>query len=401
MRIAVISGSFRPGFSYQENIWSEQLAARGHAVRIFTPRRAAERRPLPVHAIPIERIPVIGLASRHLYRTHALAPAVRRFAPTLILWFGPPQGFGVDVAADPHLAAVPLVAFLGENRAMQPFDHARTPRDRLRALAYRLARRPAIVLACRRAHRVIATTPETPAILRAMLPPALRETAPIIARPLGFDPATFGPDPTRRRPADGAIVAVVSSRFSPEKLPALRLIVAALDAAMNRAPTLRAVLIGFDGGPSSRAIEALLDASPHAARFERRPFADRCGLARAFHQADLAIFARPSISAQEALGTGLYAVLADGAMRGLVDDEDDGCFFAPGDAAALSAALFAATARLAHEPPTARDARAARAARLGYDRIIDALLADLGFRPYSGESPSNAANSSRSIKNNT
>ena len=32
-----------------------------------------------------------------------LAPAVRRFGPELILWFGPPQGFGVDVAADPAL----------------------------------------------------------------------------------------------------------------------------------------------------------------------------------------------------------------------------------------------------------------------------------------------------------
>lgn len=410
MRIAVISGSFRPGFSYQENIWSEQLAVRGHDVRIFAPRHGAERSPVygerapaPVklHPVPIERIPTLALASRHLYRTRNLAPAVRRFAPALILWFGPPQGFGVDVAADPQLAAVPLIAFLGENRAMQPFDRARTPRDRIRALAYRLARRPAIVLACRRAKRVIANTPETPAIIRAMLPPALRETAPISALPLGFDPASFGPDPTRRRPADGAIVAVVSSRFAPEKLPSLRLILAALDAAMNRAPTLRAVLVGFDGGPTSRAIEAQIDASTHAARFERRPFADRQGLARAFHQADLAIFARPSISAQEALGTGLYAVLADGAMGGLLDEDDDGCFFAPGDPAALSAALISATARLAHEPPTARDARAARAARLGYDRIIDAVLADLGLSPYSGESPSNAANSSRSIKNNT
>lgn len=375
MRIAVISGSYRPGYSYQENIWTERLAARGHAVRVFAPRR---RRPEP-DTDPVERVATLGLAARHLYHTRALAPAVRRFAPALILWFGPPQRFGVDVARDPALARVPLVAFFGENRAMQPFERAATARDRLRALAYHLARSPAVVLACRRAARVVATTPETPAILRAMLPPGL--DPPIVTAPLGFDPVTFGPDPARRRPRDGRIVAVVSSRFAPEKAATLRLVIDALNRAMTAAPPLHARVIGFDDGLTSRAIAARLDASPHAARYERRPFADRPTLAAAFHHADLAVFARPSISAQEALATGLYAVLADGAMSWLIDDPRDGALFPPGDADALAAALVAATARLAAEPPeardAARDARAARAARLGYDRVIDLVLAGL------------------------
>ncbi|MCB9553746.1 MAG: hypothetical protein H6705_18050 [Myxococcales bacterium] len=53
---------------------------------------------------------------------------MRRFGPELILWFGPPQGFGVDVAADPGLARVPLVAFMGQNRAMPAFEQAATRR---------------------------------------------------------------------------------------------------------------------------------------------------------------------------------------------------------------------------------------------------------------------------------
>lgn len=375
MRVAVISGSYRPGYSYQENIWTERLAARGHAVRVFAPRR---RRPEP-ETDPIERVPTLGLAARHLYHTRALAPAVRRFAPALILWFGPPQRFGVDVARDPALARVPLVAFFGENRAMQPFERAATARDRLRALAYRLARGPAVALACRRAARVVATTPETPAILRALLPPGL--SPPIITAPLGFDPRAFGPDPARRRSPDGDVIAVVSSRFAPEKAATLRFVIDALDRAMTAAPPLRALIVGFDDGPISRAIAARIEASPHAARYARRPFADRPALAAAFHHADLAVFARPSISAQEALATGLYAILADGAMGWLLADEHDGALYPPGDRDALVHALVAATARLAAEPPeardAARDARAARAARLGYDRVIDHVLAGL------------------------
>lgn len=368
MRIAVISGSYQPGRSYQENVWAEQLAARGHIVRVFTPARPA------VTPVEVEPVAAMGVVSRNLYRTRALAPAVRLFGPGLVLWFGPPQGFGVDVARDRALAGVPLVAFMGQNRAMQPFERATTPRDRLRAWAYRAVRGPGVVLAARRADLIVANTPETPAIVRAMLPAALRG-ARIEAFPLGFEPATFGYEPARRRAPDGDVVAVVSSRFAPDKAATLRRVVDALDTAMGEVVRLRAVVVGFDGGETSRAIEERIAQSRHAARFERRGFADRAGLAAVFHHADLAVFARPSISAQEALGTGLYAVLVDGAMGGLIAGREDGVLVPPGDARALAAAIVEAAGRVAAEPASARAERAGRARRLGYDRIIDAVLA--------------------------
>ncbi len=370
MRIAVISGSFEPGRSYQENIWAEQLAARGHVVRVYTPDRPAVADAPPA----VERVAALGVATRNLYRTRALAPAVRLFGPALILWFGPPQGFGVDVARDAALAEVPLVAFMGQNRAMQPFEQAKTPRDRLRTWAYRAVRGPGVVWAARRAALIVANTPETPAIVRAMLPAALRD-ARIEAFPLGFDPATFAYNPTRRRAPDGEVVAVVSSRFAPDKAATLRRAVDALDTAMGEVLGLRAVVVGFDGGGTSRAVARRIAQSRHAARFERRGFVDRAGLAAVFHAADLAVFARPSISAQEALGTGLYAVLVDGAMGALIEPPVDGVLVPPGDDRALVAAIVEAAGRVADEPASARAERAERARRLGYDRIIDAVLA--------------------------
>ncbi len=35
MRVAVVSATYTQGLSYQENVWAEELARRGHAVRVF------------------------------------------------------------------------------------------------------------------------------------------------------------------------------------------------------------------------------------------------------------------------------------------------------------------------------------------------------------------------------
>lgn len=383
-RIAALSGSFRPGFGYQENVWAAHLARQGHAVRVFAPGPPAERR---AAGFTVQQVPIRGLPRRHLFHTTALAPAVRAFGPDLILWFGPPQRFGVDVARDRRLAGVPLVAFMGQNRQMHTFDwrdRGAPWRERALAAAYRLLRGPAVALAARRADRLVCNTPETADIVLDLLPPADRGAAAPKLRPtpLGFDPAVFGFDPAerarQRAASPGRIVAAVSSRFAPEKRPALEQIRSALEAAMDRAPALDALWIGFDDGPVSRRLAAALDRSRHRARFERRPFGPRAALAAAFHGADLAVFARPSISAQEALGTGLFAVLADGgSMDWLLTGPDDGRFFAAGSTAALADALVEGAARLAAEGPQARITRAARARRLGYDRIIAGVLADV------------------------
>lgn len=387
MRVALISGSYRPGYSYQENIWAEQLAARGDAVRVFAPGPRAESGLDPA-GYPVQRVPTRGLSARNLYLTARLAPAVRAFDPQLILWFGPPQLFGVDVAVDPRLRAVPLVAFMGQNRQMHTFDwrdRAAPHRERALAAAYRVIRGPAIAVAAARAQAIVANTPETPEIVLSLLPRPLRGRAEarMRAHPLGFDPATFGWQPALRasaRPAlsvpDDAVVVVVSSRFAPEKLPTLELACDALERAMDHAPRVYGLVVGFSPGPVAEAIGGRLDGSRHRDRLRRRPFGGRQALSGLLHAADVAVFARPSISAQEALGTGVYAVLADGgSMDWLLDHPSSGRFFPAGDRAALAEALVAACA--VPMGSTARTARAGRARRLGYDRVIDAVLASI------------------------
>lgn len=385
-RVAVLSGSFRPGLGYQENVWSAELARRGHRVRIFAPSMSGVAHIERSGGCTVEHVPARGLPERNLFHTTALAPAVRAFDPDLVLWFGPPQRFGVDVARDRGLAGRPLVAFMGQNRHMQAFAPT-TPsaaRQRARAAAYRLVRGPAVALAVRRADGVVCTTPETADLVLGLLPPWRRAAAAstLWPTPLGFDPTVFGHRPAARPEVfSGRIVAAISSRFAPEKAATLEHIRRALEQAMDRAPALDALWVGFDDGPVSRRLGAALDASRHRARMHRRPFGDRAALAGAFRVADLAVFARPSISAQEALGTGAYGVLADGgSMDWLLEHPDDGRFFEVGSVDGLADALVAAAAAVAAEGPDARAERAARARRLGYDRIVDGVLARLGRR---------------------
>ncbi|MCA9537433.1 MAG: glycosyltransferase [Myxococcales bacterium] len=379
MRFALISGSYRLGFSYQENIWAEQLAARGHQVRVFAPGRRDDAPKRVAAGYEEARVATLTLP-RNIFLSRGLAAAVRRFAPERILWFGPPQLFGRSIAEDPVLARVPLIAFMGQNRQMHAFDwrdRDAPARDRALALAYQWVRAPEVIAACRRAQLIVANTPETPELIAAMLPAPERLAALAKMRPtpLGFDPATFGDAPEQRRGPDGEVVAIVTSRFAPEKEAAIALCLQGLSRAMAQDARLRALVVGLDDGPISRRVRFHFGDDP---RFTLAPFADRRALAGHFHHADVAVFARPSISAQEALGTGLYALLADdGAMDWLLAGPDTGALFAKDDARALADALLKAADRLADEPPEARSRRAAKARRLGYDRLIDAVLADL------------------------
>ena len=117
-RIAIVSGSFRPGFSYQENIWAERLVAHGYAVTVFCPAAALHSdRSLNYET---QGIKTQGIPNRNLYFESTVGRAVSAYAPALILWFGPPQRFGASLLKTGLPA--PLVVFMGQNRRMQAFD---------------------------------------------------------------------------------------------------------------------------------------------------------------------------------------------------------------------------------------------------------------------------------------
>ena len=104
-RIAIISGSFRPGWSYQENIWAERLAKRGIEVTVVCPRsRVTDSKGLP---FTVKGVSTWGFESRQLLHERDVGPVVADPEPQCILWFGPPQRFGLSLIKERSLEQTP------------------------------------------------------------------------------------------------------------------------------------------------------------------------------------------------------------------------------------------------------------------------------------------------------
>lgn len=399
MRVAVVSGSYAHGLSYQENIWAEELACMGHEVRVFTARghgQPPQRHPVPGGppgcTFEVEEVRSLVLP-RQIMPTLGLGAAIAAFAPDRVLWFGIEMFFGRALVTDPRLTEVPVAAFSSLNEGgMHPFDWTRpglAPREWALAHAFRVLRGPEMVRACLRADLIVANTPETRDIL-LYYPRGGQRTAieqKIAQLPLGFSPRFFRFDPETRAAARAAlglapddVAVVVSSRFAPNKEKALDVSLRALQQAMEAAPRLHALVVGFGEGGTSERLHALLDRGPHPERFHRFGFADRTGLARHYQAADIAMFARPSISCQESMGTGLYAAFADdGSMTHLLRDPAQGVLFRRDDVPDMARVLAAAARHVAAQGDRAafRRGLADRARWLGYDRIAEDVLARL------------------------
>ncbi len=391
-RVAIVSGAFDPAYSYQENIWAEVLARRGLEVTVYTAGSSRETTAFTGDGLryAVEMFPFRGSDARHLYWASGVAAAVAGHGPEVVLWFGPPQLFGRDLMDCDGLAHVPLITFMGQNRRMQPFDwwgRGLSVRQRAKALAYRRVRGPTVSAACRRAQVVVTNTAETADIVLSFLPRRHRAAVArkIAPTPLGFDETVFAYNAERRARVrermgveDDGVVAVASSRFAPDKAETIRFNFRGLTAALASVPRLQILMVGAGDDPLSAEIRAAAAALESRVRVE--VFAGREALADLFHAADIALFSRPSISCQEALGTGAYGLFADdGSMTWLLDEPSQGRLFTTGEVSALTAAVVAVCEGVDFGAE-ARANRARKAARLSYERIVDEVLGHAGLK---------------------
>ena len=406
MRIAIISGRFQLGRSYQENIWAEQLAERGHAVLVLAAASGKEsRQPAAAAgggAYEVRTLRALSLP-RSVLLSRGAGRAMEEFRPDLIVWVAVGHHFGKEFLRSESLRQVPVVTTWSEHFGMHEYDWRKrgiSLGQRIWAAGYWALRRGVIMAACRRSTIIIGNTPHARAIVT--LPFGPRERRDIDAKtvdlPLGFDPRCFAFDPALRgriraelglQECDLAVCA--SSRFDPDKVPFLTTIIEALRRVMDKDRRVRGLLVGFTDSPTSRNIRRLVAEGPMAERFTLIPYADRRRLNELYNASDVAVFGRASISCQESLGTGLVACFSDeGSMNHLVKDPAAAVFFRRDSAADLERALDAAIGILdRHAGPglPAFRARLAQASRwLGYDQIISRalqLLVERGALPES------------------
>lgn len=398
MRVAILCPIYIQGRSYQENIWAEQLTKLGHKTRVIFAGRYNEP--------PKEIVEPFGAYETHRVRTWYLPrstfvskyaqSAARRFNPDLILLIGDKQ-FSMGLLKDPALGEVPIISLFSENLSMHEFDLRKkgiSLKQRLWALGFRILRARPIRAVCRRSTLIIGNTPQTRGILLPLFAKVERGQIDekIIDRPLGFSPHDFCYNARVRRSirsefgvTDDEILVCVTSRFAPTKAEIIKMLLDALRRAMRDEPIVKALIVGFSEGATSRELATNLTNGPFADRFIRHPYADRMRLSGLYNASDIAVFGRASISCQEALGTGLFGVFTtDGSLNHLVTLPDQGAFFEPGDTADVAEKIAIGVRTVSSHSGDARQAfrrRLADAARwLGYDRIIDSILSELEQR---------------------
>ena len=109
----ILSGSFRPEFSYQENIWAEHLARRGQTVTVVT-ASVTHTQPYDVNGYRVIYVRCRGLHTRHLYLETRVGQVIAELCPDRIIWFGAPQRFGRSVLSKRGLRSIPMAYLWGK-----------------------------------------------------------------------------------------------------------------------------------------------------------------------------------------------------------------------------------------------------------------------------------------------
>ena len=391
MRVAIVCGTFRVGWGYQENFWAEELSRAGHSVRVFSagssngvpPTTPVSVQAYELCALPVRRLP------HGVFLSSGLRTMVAEYAPQLILWFGVEQFFGRALIS---YDKAPIVSFFGLNRGMHEFDWRKRGvpfLQRLQAISWRVLRGPITREACLRSDFIVATVPETRGILHLLFSAKEREEIDhrMLHLPLGFSPQVYQWSPSTSRsareklriaPTD--VVVIFSCRFSAaRKEERNRNTWSAIRSALEVRPGLRAILVGFGGDVVSARLEQSIRQSTVAARVHCLPFAEQRRLNELYNAADAAVLPNASISCQAALGTGLTVCLANnGTMDHLIRHPSQAAFFDPAQPEELSHRLMDLADSIASKSVQERYAERdllARASRwLGYDRLVASVV---------------------------
>ena len=336
VRVSVVSSTFHPRRSYQENLWAEQLAELGAEVTVFSARskrnQSVERRSdyqtnlntprgatyhhveLSSHVLP-----------RNQFLTRNLGDALAENNPELIIWFGCIMYFGRAIYSDSRLSTIPVVTIYSlSRRGRHPFRWYGSDLslgDRMRGLLFQTVRAPILTQSLKRAHLTVANTPECTDIIRQYVwgDERIQWARKHEEIPLGFCGNTFSYHDELRESARRAlpidrqdIVLVCSSRFEEDKWPALSSAFASVEGLLEALPSskrglVHALWVGArDNQTTHQFRQSLLERSSFQTQHHLFSFQSRQKLAMIYHAADIALFAQPSISCQEAIGTGLH-----------------------------------------------------------------------------------------------
>ena len=267
-------------------------------------------------------ISVVGLPVRRWRST--LFPKgghekVRRLASThdCAVIAAPNLGFGYFYVKD--LANLPLALCFGETRDFRDTNpwYARIIKDRWYRNLFA------------RGQKLVCNQAEALEILREIGLGKHEERAALIGLP--FDEDVFHYDPLLAAPGAGhqkRLVTVTRTGGGSDK-PVTGWVAPVLEF-LRRRPDWRYRFVGLEtDSPSARLLHELVEASGVKDRVELRPLLPASEIVRSYHDSDIALFFRPTIGIQQAMGTGLPVVLprSRSSMRHLVTEGYNGFWY--------------------------------------------------------------------------
>lgn len=407
LNVAIVSSTFTLGRSYQENLWAESLAEFGAHVCVYLPvdRRGPISRSTYLSDTPagaqycIREVPA-HLLPRNQTLTHELGDMLAEDVPELIVWFGGVMFFGREIYLNENLQHIPVITIYSLSRrgrhAFNWYSAQQDLRSRLQSLAFQVLRAPILTQTLKRAQLTVANTPECTDIIRQYLwsDERIKWARKHEEIPLGFCPHTFSYRAPLRQEARQALpiqaddlVLLHSSRFEANKWPALQDIFEQVEKFFEkvhqtepeRLKQLHMLWIGASDNQLSHEFRSLIQGSVFKERHHLISFQTRQRLSTFYHAADLALFAQPSISCQEAIGTGLRILCPSDPSLNHLTTYSNRIHFAELDT--WSSALLSIINHLHLDNETLlREQASNMAQKLSYHSLVDQTLQALAQR---------------------
>jgi hypothetical protein len=329
MKIAIISPTYRKEASYQENIWAEELSRRGFTLGVFTAihchGKLTDQAEMEssIHAYGYQLIQLASKCLSHgLFLNLNLANALKQFMPDLILLFGAGSFFEKTFLEDESLASIPCLCFFSISRAGRHAclidEVGISMQERLKAFSFQLLRLNTYARSVKRSTIAISNTPEGTDILDRLFEGEYQRAWQQKKRTysLAFCQETFYFDlqvRAEQRKSLGVgeddLVLMYSSRFEENKIIAIQDFLSKVKLLSGQIKNLRAYLIGFKENAISLFFRNLIEKDQVLkAMVICLPFQNRKSLSALYQSSDLAFFPQPSISIQEAMGTGLWVI---------------------------------------------------------------------------------------------
>lgn len=332
MRIAIISPTYRKDASYQENIWAEELTRRGNLVTVFTAIHCQEKLTDQAEMESVDHpygYTVMQLPSKcfahDLFLNLNLANALRQFKADLILLFGAGTFFEKTFLADDQLKKIDCICFFSISRAGRHAflidEMGLSLSEKLKAFAFQLLRLNAYARSVKRSSLAISNTPEGTDVLDRLFEGEYLAHWQQKKRTysLAFCQETFHFDLQVRRHKrkelgikEDEIVLMYSTRFEIDKRGAIEDFLMKVKIISKHLRNLKAYLVGFKDNDFSHSVKSSIDNDPELRSIVIcQSFQNRKSLSALYQSSDLAFFPQPSISIQEAMGTGLWVICYD------------------------------------------------------------------------------------------